>query len=135
ERSLPPRDGAALVEAAGRIFYQDRTLPRVLELVPARWRKRFRMLDLKADDAGEVLRAVGAARPLPVRPRFPPASSLVRRRRLAATGVLPGTPEDVPLRRALLAGWAREMGLSPSPAEVAVALREIRSRAPADVVA
>jgi hypothetical protein len=135
ERCLPPRDAAALVLAAARIFYQDRTLPRVLELVPARWRKRFRMLDLKADDAREVLHAARAARPLPVRPRFPPASSLVRRRRLAATAALPPTPDDGALRRALLAGWAREMGLTPSPDEVVAARSGIRSRAPADVIA
>jgi hypothetical protein len=132
QRALPRREAEALVEASGRIFYQERTLPRVLELVPARWRSRFRMLDLKAEDARQVLRAASKARPLPVRPRVPPASSLVRRRRLAATGALLAAGDGTPLSRALLAGWAREMGLSASRAEIEAARTALQGRARAD---
>jgi len=81
-RWLPPRAATALIEASGRIFYQERTLPRVLELVPPRWRARFRLIDLKAEDARQVLKAARAARERPVRPREPPPSSFARRRRL-----------------------------------------------------
>ena len=131
-RWLPRREAAALVEASGRIFYQERTLPRVLELVPSRWRSRFRILDLKAEDARQVLRAASQARPLRVEPRFPPASSLVRRRRLAATGALLAAGDGASSSRALLAGWAREMGLSASHAEIAAARTALRGRAAAD---
>jgi len=134
QRWLPPKEAAALIEASGRIFYQDRSLPRVLDLVPARRRARFRLIDLKAEDARRVLRAARLARPRPVRPREPPPSSLVRRRRLLATL---GQPPDAAraragLRRALLAGWARELGLRASPAEIRAARRTLRGAAPPD---
>jgi hypothetical protein len=133
-RSLPRREAASLIEASGRIFYQERTLPRVLELVPQRWRGRFQLFDLKAADARLVLGAARAARARPARPREPPPSSLVRRRRLLATRA-PAAGEDGAergLRRMLLAGWARELGLRASPGEIAAARREIRG--PADEI-
>jgi hypothetical protein len=132
QQALPPREARALIEASARIFYQERTARRVLDLVPARLRKRFRLRDLKADDAREVLQAARSAKggPLPS-PREPPPSSLVRRRRL---GNVTGSRAraEAGLRRALLAGWAREQGLSPAPAEVAAALRRVRKGMPED---
>ena len=122
-KCLPRPEARALIEASGRIFYQERTLPRVLELVPQRWRGRFQLLDLKAEDARLVLRAARAARPRPV-----------RRRRLLATRA-PASAEDLAeagLRRMLLAGWARELGLRASSREVASARRAARGQAPAD---
>lgn len=132
QQTLPPRQARALIEASARIFYQERTARRVLELVPAPLRARFRMLDLKADDAREVLQAARSAKggPLPS-PRDPPASSLVRRRRLGAVAGSRAQAE-AGLRRALLAGWAREQGLMPAPDEVAAALRRVRKGIPAD---
>jgi len=126
-RQLPRREAEALVEASARIFYQDRTWPRVRELVPARFRERFALLDLKADDAREVLRIARRSAGRPPWPRDPPPSSLVRRRRI---GLHP--PDLDPalvasgLRRALLAGAAREAGLRANPAEIRSALAEIR---------
>lgn len=126
QETLPRREARALVDASARIFYQERTARRVLDLVPARLRARFRLLDLKADDAREVLRAARSAKGGPAAsPRDPPASSLVRRRRLGAVAGSRARAE-AGLRRALLAGWAREQGLSPSPSEVAAELGRIR---------
>lgn len=131
-RTLPRREAAALIEASGRIFYQERTLPRVLALVPAALRTRFRLLDLKAADAREVLRAARTARTLPPRmPREPPASSLVRRRRIGhATGA--AAQAEAGLRRALIAGWAREQGLRARPERIAAVLRGVRGDIPRD---
>jgi hypothetical protein len=135
-RWLPPRAARALIEASGRIFYQERTLPRVLELVPPRWRARFRLIDLKAEDARQVLKAARAARGLPVHPREPPASSFARRRRLLATApAVQSELADAGLRRALLAGWARELGLRASAAEIAAARGTIGGEAAADELA
>jgi len=135
-RWLPPRAAKALIDASGSIFYQERTLPRVLELVPPRWRARFRLIDLKAEDARQVLRAARAARRLPVRPREPPASSFARRRRLLATApAVQSELADAGLRRALLAGWARELGLRASAAEIAAARGTIGGEAAADELA
>lgn len=130
-RSLPPRAAQDLIDASARIFYQERTWPRVLALLPRSLRGRFRQLDLKAADARAVLRAASGAR----RPRAAPAnpSSLVRRRKLHqlhqaklrklwlrrdARDLV-----DAGLRRALLAGWARELGLRPDAAELEWARR------------
>jgi hypothetical protein len=135
-RWLPPRAATALIDACGSIFYQERTVPRVLELVPLRWRARFRLIDLKAEDARQVLRAARAARGRPVRPREPPPSSFARRRRLLATSSLvQGELADAGLRRALLAGWAREIGLRASAAEIAAARGTIGGEAAADELA
>src|SRR3954467_1540409 len=136
---LRPAQAQALVAAAARIFYQDRTWSRVLEaLAPeirARW-EAFEVPDLKAEDAHETLRA--AARPRarwPAVPRKPAPSSLVRRARLdpATMERLQGRPaarelSDAGLRRALVAGWARECGLEPLPAEVRAAELSWRKR-------
>jgi hypothetical protein len=137
QRLLPAKPAAALVEASARIFYQERSWPRVLELVPPRWRARFELIDLKAEDARQVLRAARAAGPRPVSPREPPPSSLVRRRRLLATLPPPASDElaDAGLRRALLAGWARESGLRATSSEIGAARSEIRGEAPADELA
>ncbi|HEY6912696.1 MAG TPA: TfuA-like protein [Myxococcales bacterium] len=132
QKTLPRREARALIEASAAIFYQERTASRVLDLVPARLRARFRLLDLKAEDAREVLQAARSAKggPLPS-PREPPASSLVRRRRLGAVSGSRAKAE-AGLRRALLAGWAREQGLVPAAAEVAAALRRVRKGIPED---
>jgi hypothetical protein len=134
QRQLPRREAASMVAASARIFYQERTLPRVLDLVPPRWRSRFDLLDLKATDAREVLRAARAAGRRPVHPREPPPSSLVRRRRLLATAASTASNElaDAGLRRALLAGWARELGLRASAAEIEAAGALLRGEAAAD---
>jgi len=135
-RCLPSRAAAELIEASGGIFYQERTLPRVLDLVPPRWRARFRLIDLKAEDARQVLRAARAAHGLPVRPREPPPSSFARRRRLLATApAVRSELADAGLRRALLAGWARELGLRASAAETAAARGTIAGEAAADELA
>ena len=133
ERQLPRREAKAVVEASAKIFYQDRTWPRVQQLVPARFRERFALLDLKAEDAREVLRIARRAAARPPRPRDPPPSSLVRRRRLSLhPPVLDPALVAAGLRRALLAGGAREAGLRASAAEVRAALAEIRGSGPID---
>ena len=110
---LPRKQAGRVIDACGRIFYQDRTWPRVLEHVPPRLHEKFRALDLKADDARLVLEAAAAAKvPRAPHPRWPPPSSLVRRMRD------PRPPRD--LRRALLAGWAREWGLDPHASDTAL---------------
>jgi hypothetical protein len=148
-RVLRPREGRALVQRAAGIFYQERTWPAVLSVLPAaareKW-KRWKVPDLKADDAREVLRAVTASDqprrtrgtlrdPFPgVAPRQPAPSSFVRRRRGFVDSVVEilrrraDAPAlaDAGLRRALLAGWARELGLRPSPEEVRAAEKEWR---------
>ena len=149
---LRPREGRALVQHAAGIFYQERTWPAALSVLPAvareKW-KRWNVPDLKADDAREVLREVTASdQPrrtrrtlrdpfLGVAPRQPGPSSFVRRKR--AFEGLPGAVgealwrrsdakalADAGLRRALLAGWARELGLRPSPQEVRAAEKDWR---------
>ena len=114
QQQLPPKAARRLIEASGRIFYQDRTAQRVLELAP----KGFKLLDLKAADARLTLKAALHAKPLKTSPRSP--SSLVRRARLPG---LPDDPElaDEGLRRALLAGQARELGLRATEAEKSAA--------------
>ena len=67
-RILRRAEARALVERSGRVFYQERTWPRVLEaLAPAarvRW-DRWGAPDLKAEDAREVLRAAALATAAP----------------------------------------------------------------------
>jgi hypothetical protein len=108
-QTLPRTRARALVENCARIFYQDRTWPRVLELLPPSLHDRFRALDLKADDARAVLRAAAAAVPtrLPLL-RHPPPSSAVRRRFGLATRRDSDQGRSV---SPLLAGWARDLGL------------------------
>jgi len=130
-------EARALVGAAARMFYQQRTWPLVLAALPprarARW-DRWKPPDLKADDARETIRlASRAAGAMPVSPRVPAPSSHVRRRRLRQTA---GAEldrlwtrrdardlADSGLRRALLASWARELGLRPTSAEISAAER------------
>jgi hypothetical protein len=154
-RVLRPAEARALVEEAAGLFYQDRTWPRVLKAVEARWRPGTRarweawaaggLEDLKREDAKACLLAaadfVASGAPVLARGgtgRTPP-SSHVRRRRLveglSMTGAGPvssgevlaalrESPEapglaEAGLRRALLAGWARSLGLVPGAQEVA----------------
>ena len=108
QQTLRPSPARKVVEACARIFYQDRTWPRVLELLPPAAHARFRELDLKADDARQVLRAAAAS--VPSRQpslRHPPPSAVVRRK-FGDTKL----NSDIGRRRALLAGWARDLGLS-----------------------
>jgi hypothetical protein len=129
-RILRRGEARTLVESSARIFYQRRTWPLVLAALSprarARW-QRWEVPDLKADDARETIRAAAAAAiALPVHPRQPTASSLVRRRRLGDTRALwslPGARElaDAGVRRALIAGHARELGLEPEIGEVRAA--------------
>lgn len=152
---LSPAESRALVDAAGNLFYQDRTWPRILQALGEAWPASTRgawtewapsgIEDLKRADARACLQAAAAfltsgAR-LPAREGVirPPPSSYVRRRRLVeglcetSDGLV--SSEDVlealregpeagalaraGLKRALLAGWARSQGLSPTPEEVA----------------
>jgi len=136
---LRPAEARALVAASARIFYQERSWPLVLEALPAaaraRW-ERFEVPDLKADDARETLRAAKQPRSRwPAAPRKPAPSSRVRRARLDPTGLvrLRGRPDareltDAGVRRALLAGWAREVGIEPLAREVRAAERSLRKR-------
>ena len=57
QRCLPPRAAKQMIEASSRLFYQERTKGAVLDLVPARFRGRFRLIDLKAE--AERLRSAG----------------------------------------------------------------------------
>ncbi len=135
---LPPRAASALITAATEVFYQERTWPRVLQAVGARWspavHARFEAFraqglpDLKAQDARECLQAAqafvrsGAPAPSP-RPGRPP-SSLVRQRRLSPVIQKLRTRLDARalaeegVLRLTLAAWARGLGLAPPPAEV-----------------
>src|SRR5439155_24948 len=72
--------------------------------------------------------------PRPVRPREPAPSSLVRRRRLLATAQADGAGEmaRAGLRRALLAGWARELGLRPAARELERARAQLAGNAAPD---
>ena len=138
-RVLRPAEARALKEASAATFYQERTWPRVLAAArlapPARERwKRFQVPDLKADDAREVLRAASKARGWQASPRQPGPSAHVRWRRIAAAAhLLRGRPDSDELtaqglRRLLLAGWARELGLSASEAGRAEVERAWRAR-------
>ena len=136
---LRAAEARALVASAARIFYQERTWPRVLEALSAtartRW-ERFEAPDLKAEDARETLRvAARSGARWPASPRRPAPSSLVRRARLdpAKMEELRRRPDarelaDAGLRRALLAGRARECGLEPTPGEVRAAEISLRQR-------
>jgi hypothetical protein len=129
-----------LIAASEAAFYQDRSWGSVLPaLAPAArskwhaWAARG-VPDVKALDAAACLRAAASgagARRAPVRRRDAWPSSLVRRRKLrdAMPAVLDavlarkdaGELRDAGLRRALLAAFARQMGLRPSPEAVQAA--------------
>ena len=127
----------ALVERSARIFYQERSWPLVLQGLPVaaleKW-KKWRVPDLKMQDARETLQAARAVlQSRPASPRQPAPSSLVRRRR-AQAGELWQRPDaaalaDAGLRRALLAGWARDLGLRATAAEVEAARAAWRTAA------
>ena len=133
---LRTREARALVDRSARIFYQERTWPLLLQDLPmaalAKW-KKWSAPDLKAQDAFETLQAaqeslqVGSKSQVqrPPSPREPAPSSLVRRRR-ASAGDLWRRPDaaalaDAGLRRVLLAGWARDLGLRATAAEIEAA--------------
>ncbi len=119
-RTLPRKAAHALIAESAGIFYQDRTLPRLLSLVPPALRSRFRLLDLKADDARLVLRA--ATRAKPPRPRL----------RISGTRYVSRPMDEYGSSRVLLAGWALEQGLRPTPEAMAAALRHVRADLPQD---
>jgi hypothetical protein len=104
EQQLSRVAAKKLIEASARIFYQERTLQRVRELAPP----GFKLLELKAADARLTLQAAARARPGSGEQRSP--SSLVRRARLPQLQYDPQLADEG-LRRALLAGQARELGL------------------------
>ena len=113
---LSARQARTLVQRSRRTFYQERTWPRLLRGLPP---EVAGLEDLKARDAREtVLAAVRAGPARQPKPRSPAPSSLVRHRRLdpALLERLRARPDaaalaDAGLRRALLAGWARSLGL------------------------
>jgi hypothetical protein len=131
-RVLTPRQAASLVAAAGAIFYQERTWPRVLAELGPRWSglARFQaysargLPDLKAGDARAVLTAAArfakaVPRRPPAGPRWRPPSPLVRAK-LGGGG--PGTQRAA--ERSLLAGLARSLGLRVSERELEAARRD-----------
>jgi hypothetical protein len=117
-RILSAAEARTLVGCAERIFYQDRTWPRVLAaadplLAPAS-RARFRAFaarglpDLKAEDARACLRLALRDLPPPRERPVPSASALVRRRRLMdSVSRVPGSPGTVPSGQVLSALRAR----------------------------
>lgn len=123
-RVLTAAQARALVRASSRIFYQERSWPSVLALLPAAARARWTFTeDLKAADARATVHAAVAAGPgRPPAPRAQAPSSLVRRRRIPEA-LLRGLSArrdaqeltDAGLRRALLAAWARSLGLRVPP--------------------
>jgi hypothetical protein len=117
----------ALVAASARIFYQERDWPAVLAVLSpdarARWDRFAKrgVPDIKAIDARECIAV--AMRAAPGKPQRLPRSSsaLVRHRKLAESrpgelAALLARPDadelrEAGTRRALIAAWAREMGL------------------------
>jgi hypothetical protein len=119
KRLITQARARAMVEKSAAIFYQERT--------PDRLALPFPLLDLKSLDAAETLQQAARAKRWPATARQPAPSSLVRMARLAATGAAPNEDPDAALRRALLAGWARELGLRPEPPELEEAERRWRT--------
>ena len=140
---------AAMLRVASQIHYADRSWAAIAARLSARLRRESwpafeRFLssagaDVKARDARACLVAALAARGRPV-PRSRPPSAAARRERLAAAsvatadgGAVTGTAVLAALRahrdsgdltergldRALLAGWARQLGVTASDADVA----------------
>ena len=151
-RVLAKAEARALVEGAGRIFYQERTWPVVFEAVGRRWRAKALarweawaargLEDVKRRDALECMAVVAEyakAHPsmgMPVGARAWP-SALVRRRRLfesvdsgkvlarlAARKDAQALSERG-LMRALLSGWARELGIAVSRGDLAAVGHEV----------
>jgi hypothetical protein len=127
ERLLKRVQADALVSRAEGLFYQERHWPDVLADLDAVTRARVEHrlqrgdLDLKAKDAEACLRAAAewlqsGQRPPPL--QLPPPPAHARRRR--------GLPEQ-----ALLAAWARSMGLRGTERELAsLVLRHASRMAP-----
>jgi hypothetical protein len=131
---LRPAQARKMIAQARAVHYSRR-----------RWPKDLPVADLKAEDARECLQTARAwvASNAPAPPaRSIDESSHVRRRRLI--DALPGALEklqrapdadalaDAGLRRRLLAGWARAMGLVPELSRVAEALGKIPTRGVAE---
>ena len=151
---LPAGAARKLVAASASIFYQARTWAAALAALGPSDRRRWDrwaaagVPDVKALDARACLaKAAEACRDAPAKAGRPARraapdlgrldprpSALVRRRKLR--DAMPGALEallarpdaadlrDAGLRRALLAGRARELGVRASPAEVAAAERD-----------
>jgi len=152
--ALSRGEAHALVDLAERTFYMDRTWKTLLARIESRWSRGARsrwdgfaaagLPDVKASDARATLAAAAAFARSAAAVQLPasaprPASSLVRRRKLAgaarkaalpaATGVRGAALAEDGLRRALLAGLARSLGLAPSASDVARAeARWLRER-------
>lgn len=159
---LTPAQARALVESASALHYQSRSWPAVLRPLDfarsSRWTRFVKrgLPDLKAEDALACLRAArrGLRGPLR-RPTSPPPSSYLRRRRLVDGASGPGRPNGrilaalkrhpevaamtrAGLTRAVLAAYARALGLAAHPAQVKAAERTWLARVgvpPADRVA
>jgi hypothetical protein len=130
------------VQRASEIFYQDRHAFAVLALLGEKreaykaW-SATRDLDLKALDAREVVKRAFALAKAGARPSSQPAkgSSLVRRRRLHDAGLDPREDPKAAelaeegLRKLLMAGWARSLGIRPPPEKVAEAEKRWRALA------
>ena len=127
--ALKLEEARQLLQAARQLHYHDRRWPAIsLRLPwPARTVARFERhraahpQDVKAADARECLvvtrRLCAKARPAP-----PPLTGLsvwARRGWLAAQGTPPPGDADAGLRSALVASWARSIGLLPPPERVA----------------
>ena len=152
-RALKAAEAATLVAAGEALFYQERSWPAVLRRTgwPEERVGRFRAwlaehpVDPKAEDARECIAQAAkwlasgrTARRETRSPRRP--SSLVRRRRLFDDDTLGVGGErllaalwrrkdaddlvEAGLRRALLAGWARQQGLRVSDEELDAAMAE-----------
>ena len=138
---LHPPAARAILAAAQALHFGDRTWERIFETARLPERDRLRLApffrtapSLKAQDARATIRSAAewvAARRAgapPPAPALPPLPSHARRRRLEeATTVLPGgaaTLGEEGLRRALLAAFARSLGLRADAARVAAEERE-----------
>ncbi len=150
-RVLRPAEARALMRAASGIHFTDRTWPALQRAVPGRLRRRWadveRFLgkageDVKARDARACLLKALAVRG-PGKPRTSHPSAAARRQRLVEPsfagrhGPVRGTDvlavlrahRDAPsllergLDRALLAGWARGLGLRATEGEIAAVER------------
>ena len=145
-------DGRVLLRAASAIHFTERTWPSVRDALPRRLRARWLDIerffarageDVKARDARACLRrALAVRRPGKARTSLPSAAA--RRQRLAEPsfagphGPVRGTDVLSALRahrqapalaergldRALLAGWARALGLRATDREIALAERD-----------
>ncbi len=151
-RALSPSEAATLVAAGEALFYQERSWPEVLRRTG--WTeervRRFvawlgaHPVDPKAEDARQCIAQAAkwleSGKPVRRAPSTRRPSSLVRRRRLLEDETLgvrgervlselwrrkdAGDLVEAGLRRALLAGWARQQGLRVSQEELEAAMAE-----------